>query len=106
MTTRRPFALRLLLVLLGCVFLLLQARLWVSDDGFAAVRQLSSQADLQREENTQLAERNKRLEAEVVDLRKGFTALEERARSDLGLVAPGETFYVIGEATDSDGDGQ
>ncbi len=79
-----------LVILLG----LLQVRLWFSPDGFRGVAQLRSQVSAQRDENAVLTERNKRLDAEVADLRQGFSALEERARSDLGLVGPNETFYI------------
>lgn len=74
---------------------LLQLRLWVSADGFRGVAQLRGQLVQQRAENRGLAERNRRLEAEVADLRQGFSALEERARSDLGLIGPNETFYIF-----------
>ena len=76
------------------VLALLQLRLWVSPDGFRGVAQLRGQVAAQRDENRVLAERNRRLDAEVADLRQGFSALEERARSDLGLIAPNETFYI------------
>ena len=49
----------------------------------------------QRADNEQLSERNKQLAAEVRDLKSGFTALEERARSDLGMIANNETFYQV-----------
>jgi cell division protein FtsB len=73
---------------------LLQLRLWVSEDGFRGVAQLESQVVAQRLENRALAERNRRLEAEVADLRQGFSALEERARADLGLIGPNESFFI------------
>ena len=49
----------------------------------------------QRAENEQLAERNRQLAAEVRDLKTGMDALEERARSELGMVAHNETFYQV-----------
>ncbi len=76
------------------LLLLLQVRLWFSPDGFRGVAQLRGQVGAQRAENAELTERNKRLDAEVADLRQGFSALEERARSDLGLVGANETFYI------------
>jgi cell division protein FtsB len=80
----------LLVVLLG----LLQFRLWISADGFRGAAQLSNQVSAQRAENRKLVDRNQRLESEVADLRVGFSALEERARSDLGLIGPNESFYI------------
>ena len=80
------------LALLLCV---LQFRLWVSDDGFAEVFRLAEMIDQQTEENHLQSQRNQRLEAEVVDLRGGEGAVEERARSDLGLIGPDESFYIF-----------
>lgn len=82
-----------LVILLG----LLQVRLWVSDDGFREVSRLNQQIVQQRHENAGMRQRNERLEAEIVDLRAGYEALEERARADLGLIGPRETFFVFGE---------
>jgi len=75
--------------------LLLQHRLWLSDDGVRELSRLKAEVAAQRANNEQLAERNKQLAAEVRDLKSGFTALEERARSDLGMIARNETFYQV-----------
>jgi len=80
---------------------LLQLRLWFSEDGVRGVAQLRSQLVEQRAENRGLAQRNQRLEAEVADLRQGFSALEERARSDLGLIGSNETFYIFAGKQDA-----
>jgi cell division protein FtsB len=94
---RRPLSLRITLVGLGLALVLLQLRLWASEDGFAEVHRLREQVEARRQENAALAERNARLSAEVRDLKRGASALEERARSDLGFVAPDESFYIIGD---------
>ena len=86
---------RVLIVGLLGLLAILQLRLWISEDGFSEVSRLNAQVELQRHENAELADRNTRLEAEVDDLRSGFAAVEERARSDLGLIAPDESFYVF-----------
>ncbi|MCF6264805.1 MAG: septum formation initiator family protein, partial [Xanthomonadales bacterium] len=57
--------------------------------------ELQKSADQQAEENTQLRLRNAALQAEVEDLREGLDAIEERARNELGLIRPGETFYQV-----------
>jgi len=88
---------RLVAIVLVALLALLQLRLWVSEDGFRGVAQLRSQVTAQLGENRRLQERNRRLEAEVADLRQGFSALEERARSDLGLIAPNESFFIYAE---------
>jgi cell division protein FtsB len=98
----RPVSHKVLIGALVGLLAILQIRLWMSAGGFSEVSRLGNQVELQRHENAQLAERNARLEAEVEDLRGGFAAVEERARSDLGLIAPEETFYVFA----GDGDGE
>lgn len=89
--------LRVVVAVLVVVLGLLQVRLWVSEDGFRGVAQLRRQVAAQQQENQQLTDRNRRLEAEVADLRQGFSALEERARSDLGLIGPRESFYIFSD---------
>jgi cell division protein FtsB len=80
-----------LVMLLG----LLQYRLWLGEGGLREVRRLRVEVEAQRDENQQLKERNRTLSAEVLDLKKGTVAIEERARTDLGMVGKGETFYQV-----------
>lgn len=77
------------------VVLLLQYRLFVSDDGLREMRRLEADVAAQRGANAQLVERNARLAAEVRDLKQGLAALEERARSELGMIAPRESFFQV-----------
>jgi cell division protein FtsB len=79
------------------VLVLLQYRLWLGDGGMREVRQLRVEIEQQLEQNRQLKERNRTLAAEVQDLKKGTVAIEERARTDLGMVGRGETFYQVVE---------
>lgn len=74
---------------------LLQYRVWLSDNGVREVDRLEHAVATQRSENDQLAERNHQLSAEVRDLKTGMGALEERARSDLGMIGSHETFYQV-----------
>lgn len=74
---------------------LLQYRLWLSDEGLRETWQLGAAVDSQRADNAVLVERNAQLKAEVADLKQGLTALEERARHDLGMIAVTETFYQV-----------
>jgi cell division protein FtsB len=83
-------------VLLG-LLLVLQVRLWISADGASEMSRLRAQVALQSHENEEMALRNDRLDAEVKDLKRGFAAVEERARSELGLIAPEESFYLFGD---------
>lgn len=81
-------------VLLG----LLQYRLWWGQNSLPESFQLQEQIKLQRESNAKLIERNQVLKEEILDLRRGTEALEERARNELGMVKQGETFFrVVGE---------
>lgn len=84
-----------LVVGLALVILLLQYRIWLSEDGVRDLDRLRRAVAAQRSSNDQLAERNRQLAAEVRDLKTGLAALEERARSDLGMIASHETFYQV-----------
>ena len=86
---------RALIVALAVVLVLLQYRLWLSDDGVRELRSLEAELVRQSERNADWAERNAALEAEVRDLKEGSDAAEERARSELGLVRADETFFQI-----------
>jgi cell division protein FtsB len=86
---------RWLAAALLAVLLMLQYRLWLSDDGVREMLRLRSAVAVQQGENTRLEERNRELEAEVRDLKQGYSALEERARTDLGMIAGNETFYQV-----------
>ena len=88
---------RWLLGLLVFLLMLLQYRLWVGEGSLAEVWTLNKKVEAQREENRRLHERNKALEAEVLDLKKGLDAIEERARNELGMIKEGEVFYRIVE---------
>jgi len=86
---------RLLLAILIILILALQYRLWVGEGSFAEVSALREQVESQTIENQKLKERNAALEAEVQDLKTGYAAIEERARSELGMIRNDEMFYQI-----------
>lgn len=88
-------ALRVLIAMLLGLTLLLQYRLWVGEGSLAEAWRLRQAVEQQRETNMALAMRNGALEAEVQDLKQGMNAIEERARSELGMIREGETFYQI-----------
>lgn len=87
----------LLLVALVAVLALLQFRLWTGQGGHRSVAALQSQVQQQTRENAGLEQRNAALAAEVEDLKSGEAAVEERARGELGMIKPGETFYRVVE---------
>lgn len=82
-----------LLLLLGG----LQYRLWVGEGSLAEVTALRREIQAQKEEIERLQTRNRRMQAEVEDLRQGLDALEERARSELGMIKEGELFLQLVE---------
>lgn len=86
---------RVLAAILIAVLVLLQYRLWASEEGLREVWQLRQAVAAQQTENDSLRDRNGQLAAEVRDLKQGLAALEERARHDLGMVGPEETFYQV-----------
>ncbi len=88
---------RLLIVLLTSLLLLLQVQLWSQDGGLPQVWQLRGGLAEQEARNERLRQRNAALEAEVQDLKDGLEALEERARSELGMIREGEVFYQVAE---------
>lgn len=83
------------MILLAAILVLLQYRLWLSHDGLPSLLRLHQAVEKQRIDNAELKVRNQVLAAEVQDLKSGLDALEERARSELGMVKPGETFFQI-----------
>jgi len=86
---------RWLVTILSIALVLLQYRLWLSDDGVRELWRLQNQVAQRTDENSVLANRNDALEAEVLDLKQGLAAVEERARTELGMVGSDETFYQI-----------
>jgi cell division protein FtsB len=86
---------RILAAVLALALILLQYRLWISDQGLREVSRLQLAVDAQAKANHEQADRNRQLAAEVTDLKLGLTALEERARSELGMVRNSETFYQV-----------
>ncbi|MDO9624360.1 MAG: cell division protein FtsB [Pseudomonas sp.] len=91
---RSPYWLLVVLILL---LVGLQYRLWVGDGSLAQVTDLKHQIAEQQGENQRLLERNRILEAEVMELKKGMETVEERARHELGMVKEGETLYQLTE---------
>ncbi|WP_440223221.1 cell division protein FtsB [Dokdonella sp. MW10] len=89
--------LRYVALILIVLIIALQVKLWAGQGGVAEVRLLELRVADQKAENDKLKLRNDALSAEVEDLKHGDEAIEERARSELGLVKPGETFYQVVE---------
>ena len=93
---------RLLVLLLLAALVVLQVRLWAGEGGWREVEQLDAAVATQRRENARLQQRNEALTAEVADLKQGEAAVEERARAELGMIKPDETFFRVVEPAAAD----
>lgn len=92
--------LRVMLVVLGGLGTVLLAQLLFSDGGYPKTVKLRDAVAEQRALNEDLRRRNAALDAEVINLKQGLEAAEERARTDLGLIGETETFYQVVTVTD------
>jgi cell division protein FtsB len=97
---------RSLLVILLLVLIALQAKMWFGEGGYRDVKRLAVRVEEQAGENEVLMQRNRQLQAEVEDLRQGLHAVEERARSELGMVKENEEFYQVVPGKKNSGDDQ
>ena len=90
-------AYRIFLVTLLLIFTGLQYRLWVGQGSFAHVNDLRAVVEQRTAENEVRRQRNDILKAEILDLKQGLAAVEDIARSELGLIKKGETFFLLVE---------
>lgn len=96
---------RSLLIILLLLLIALQLNMWFGEGGYSDVARLELRVEEQVRENEALAQRNRELQAEVEDLRQGLQAVEERARSELGMVKEQEEFYqVVPKVKDGEAD--
>lgn len=86
---------KLLTLALVALILLIQYPLWLGKGSWLRVWEVDQQIRAQRETNRRLQERNSGLEAEVRDLKVGLEAIEERARSELGMIKRDEIFFQV-----------
>ena len=87
--------LAIVVLVLAGLFAWLQYRLWFGVGGTTQVEELRGRVEAQARQNEGLQQRNDALAAEVADLKSGEAAIEERARGELGMIKPGETFYRV-----------
>ena len=86
---------KILLAVLILMLIGLQYKLWFGDGSLSEVVQLTRELETQKQKLSELEERNKILEAQVLDLQTGLDAFEEKARNDLGMIKQGETFIQL-----------
>ncbi|OGS98852.1 MAG: cell division protein FtsB [Gallionellales bacterium RIFCSPLOWO2_12_FULL_59_22] len=93
-------------LILAVLLLLLQYPLWLGKGSWLKVWEMNRQVEAQRQANQQAQARNAILDAEVRDLKQGTEAIEERARSELGMIRHGEVFFQILEKPSAQVTGQ
>ena len=86
---------KILIAVLILFIVQLQYRLWLGDGGQQEVQEYQQRLDILTKEVNEKKERNEALYAEVLDLRKGKEAIEERARYELGMIKENETFFQV-----------
>ena len=86
---------RVVTLILVMLLLLLQYPLWLGKGGWLKVWDMNRQVEAQQQANQQTQARNALLDAEVRDLKQGTEAIEERARSELGMIKRDEVFFQI-----------
>ena len=93
---------RLITIALVLLIVAIQYPLWFGKGSWMRVWRLDRQFEEQRAQNEQRVSRNAALNAEVADLKTGLDAIEERARTELGMIKPGEVFFQVLEPQASD----
>ena len=86
---------RTVILILFVLLIFLQFKMWLGEGGLTEVARLETRVEQQRQRNDDLLQRNAELQAEVEDLRERLDAVEERARSELGMIKPAEQFYQV-----------
>ncbi|MEY4562214.1 MAG: hypothetical protein RLZZ618_1491 [Pseudomonadota bacterium] len=86
---------RLVTLALLALLALVHAELWFGKGGVPRVLELQAKLDVQKTENQAAAARNEQLSAEVRDFKEGLEMVEEKARSELGMVKPDEIFVQV-----------
>ena len=93
---------KILALVLLILLVWLQYKIWLQDGGIPEVIQLQQEVESVKTEVDNLQERNASLDAEVQDLKKGLDAIEERARSEMGMIKEGEVYYQVIDSNKAD----
>ncbi|MDG1495589.1 MAG: cell division protein FtsB [Porticoccaceae bacterium] len=86
---------RWLIIILFVLLAGLQWRLWIGEGSLAHRAELNRQLQQQEDDNQALRQRNQLIATDVESLKTNLDAIEEKARSDLGMIKQGETFYLV-----------
>lgn len=87
--------LRILTILFALLLVFLIGRLWIGNGSFPQIWHMKDQIKTLSSSNQTREEENRKLEAEIQQFKEGTEAIEDRARSDFGMIKKGETFYQV-----------
>ena len=75
----------------------MQVNVWLTKDGYSRIAEIKELIQYQQKENNEMVSRNSQLKEEIKDLKDGYSAIEEKAREDIGMIKEGEEFYLLTE---------
>jgi cell division protein FtsB len=82
-------------LLLVLFLVMMQVNIWLTKDGYSRVAEIKELIQDQQKENNEMVSRNSQLREEIKDLKDGYSAIEEKAREDIGMIKEGEEFYLL-----------
>jgi len=88
---------KLIALLLVLLLVMMQVNVWLTKDGYSRVAEIKELIQDQQKENNEMVSRNSQLKEEIKDLKDGYSAIEEKAREDIGMIKEGEEFYLLTE---------
>ena len=86
---------KLIALLLVLFLVMMQVNIWLTKDGYSRVAEIKELIQDQQKENNEMVSRNSQLKEEIKDLKDGYSAIEEKAREDIGMIKDGEEFYLL-----------
>jgi len=86
---------KFLALLLVLFLVMMQVNIWLTKDGYSRVAEIKELIQDQQKENNEMVSRNSQLKEEIKDLKDGYSAIEEKAREDIGMIKEGEEFYLL-----------
>jgi len=86
---------KFLALLLVLLLVMMQVNVWLTKDGYSRLAEIKELIQDQQKENNEMVSRNSQLKEEIKDLKDGYSAIEEKAREDIGMIKEGEEFYLL-----------
>tara|TARA_B100000508_G_scaffold123935_1_gene106941 strand:+ start:298 stop:600 length:303 start_codon:yes stop_codon:yes gene_type:complete len=86
---------KFLALLLVLLLVVMQVNVWLTKDGYSRLAEIKELIQDQQKENNEMVSRNSQLKEEIKDLKDGYSAIEEKAREDIGMIKEGEEFYLL-----------